>query len=139
MGCAGGAVLALGGWRVTGSIEPIEIVAGVTLAASMAAALWLLIRDHRQAALGMFVVASLVLQTGIFGILLPHLDALWLSRDAQRLVAALSPCSQPVVVSSGYEEPSLVFLLGQQIFACWSQRKRPDISSTSAANPAPWR
>jgi hypothetical protein len=99
---------------VTGSVEPIEIVAGIALAASMAAAIWLLMRDHRQAALGMFVVASLVLQTGIFGMLLPRLDALWLSRDAQRLVAAVSPCSQPVVVSSGYEEPSLVFLLGQQ-------------------------
>jgi hypothetical protein len=55
-----------------------------------------------------------VLQTGIFGLLLPRLDALWLSRDAQKLVADLSPCPQPVVVSSGYEEPSLVFLLGQQ-------------------------
>jgi len=114
VGCAGVVVLALGGWRVAGSVEPAEIVAGMALAASMAAALWLLMRDHRQAALGMFVVASLVLQTGIFGLLLPRLDALWLSRDAQKLVAALSPCPQPVVVSSGYEEPSLVFLLGQQ-------------------------
>jgi hypothetical protein len=29
-------------------------------------------------------------------------------------VASTSPCSQPLVLSSGYEEPSLVFLLGQR-------------------------
>jgi 4-amino-4-deoxy-L-arabinose transferase-like glycosyltransferase len=110
----GVAILLLGGWRMTGSIQPIDLLAGVVLAASTAGALWLLLRDQREAALGMFVVVSLVLQTGLFGMLLPRLDSLWLSRQAEKLVASASPCSQPLVISSGYEEPSLVFLLGQQ-------------------------
>jgi hypothetical protein len=52
------------------------------------------------------------LQVGGFGLLLPGFDQIWLARQAAQLVAARSPCAHPIVSAVGYQEPSLVFLLG---------------------------
>jgi hypothetical protein len=42
----------------------------------------------------------------------PRLDSLWLSRSAAALLARHPPRSGEAVLSVGYSEPSLVFLLG---------------------------
>jgi 4-amino-4-deoxy-L-arabinose transferase-like glycosyltransferase len=47
-----------------------------------------------------------------FAVLLPSLDTLWLSRSAAALVAEHAPSARTVVDTVGYNEPSLVFLLG---------------------------
>jgi hypothetical protein len=45
---------------------------------------------------------------------MPRVDALWLSRSAQALVARNTPPGEKAVVAAiGYQEPSLVFLLGR--------------------------
>ena len=46
-----------------------------------------------------------------FALILPQIDALWLSRSAAALVNDQTRILRPVVVA-GYAEPSLVFLLG---------------------------
>ncbi len=46
-----------------------------------------------------------------FSLILPRIDALWLSRSAAALVNGQDHATRPVVVA-GYAEPSLVFLLG---------------------------
>ncbi|HEX5318311.1 MAG TPA: glycosyltransferase family 39 protein [Stellaceae bacterium] len=46
---------------------------------------------------------------------LPGLDGLWLSRSAAALVAAHPPPAGEPLVAVGYNEPSLVFLLGTQL------------------------
>ena len=51
-----------------------------------------------------------------FGQLLPHLPALWPSREVAELVAqAKASCPTAAIASAGYREPSLVFLLGTDI------------------------
>ena len=56
------------------------------------------------------ILALLTLAPAL-GFVAPSLDRLWLSRGAANLVHANAPANAPVAVS-GYNEPSLIFLLG---------------------------
>ena len=56
------------------------------------------------------ILALLTLAPAL-GLVAPSLDRLWLSRGAASLVHAKAPADAPVAVS-GYNEPSLIFLLG---------------------------
>lgn len=48
-----------------------------------------------------------------FGTILPRTDSIWLSRNVAESVAGLDDCENHVVASTGFHEPSLVFLLGK--------------------------
>ncbi|HVJ52840.1 MAG TPA: glycosyltransferase family 39 protein [Aliidongia sp.] len=87
---------------------------GLAIAVALAVA-WHILRRERlrlrpSSALVAVLASLLILAPGFEGIL-PELDPVWLSRSAARLVKT---ARQPgmVVSSSGYAEPSLVFLLG---------------------------
>jgi hypothetical protein len=47
-----------------------------------------------------------------WGLVLPRLDALWLSPRIAHAVAAHARCPNPTLAAAGYTEPSLVFLAG---------------------------
>ena len=64
-----------------------------------------------QARVWMGMGAALMLWAAAFGLVAPGIDALWLSRSAAALVKAQARVQRPIV-STGYAEPSLVFLLG---------------------------
>jgi 4-amino-4-deoxy-L-arabinose transferase-like glycosyltransferase len=102
------------GWWLSDSVDFAGVFAVLAVSFALLAALRLLRADRRAEALGAIGASSLIVQAAILGSLLPRLDQLWLSREAQRLVSATSPCINPVVASAGYQEPSLVFLLGRQ-------------------------
>lgn len=59
------------------------------------------------------VLAAIILWSTAFGAILPSLDALWLSRGAAGLIARLGAAGRPVI-TAGYAEPSLIFLLGTE-------------------------
>jgi 4-amino-4-deoxy-L-arabinose transferase-like glycosyltransferase len=61
--------------------------------------------------LAMVAMALLVLVPA-FASLLPGLDGLWLSRSAAAIVARHPPPAGEALITVGYNEPSLVFLLG---------------------------
>jgi hypothetical protein len=93
-------------------IETAGIVAGAIIlffGGRLALAAW------RQAGSGIVVrtalFALLVLPAG-FALVVPRLDALWLSRAAAEAVGRYRPPRDAPVVVVGYSEPSLVFLLG---------------------------
>src|SRR5690606_8604956 len=72
--------------------------------------------EGRAVAAAAIAVAGSVLVLGpTLQWVLPRVDALWLSRSAQTLVARHAPPAEtaPVVAAIGYQEPSLVFLLGR--------------------------
>jgi 4-amino-4-deoxy-L-arabinose transferase-like glycosyltransferase len=58
------------------------------------------------------VILSVLVIAPILGIVLPSVDRIWLSRDAARMIAAHEPPSGVPIASVGYNEPSLVFMLG---------------------------
>jgi hypothetical protein len=92
------------------------IAAGLFLAAGGIGA-WMLIRQRARAAVAASAVVALLAHGVLVGLLAPALRPLWLSSRAARALALvdLSPLEGvtpgPVTVA-GYEEPSIVFLLG---------------------------
>jgi 4-amino-4-deoxy-L-arabinose transferase-like glycosyltransferase len=99
-------------WHLEQHFDPVALATTVLVGLALLASLALLRRDRRDPALAALLAASLALQAGGFGLMLPRFDAIWISRQVQQLVAAKTPCPQPVVAATGYQEPSLVFLLG---------------------------
>ncbi|MBI1207821.1 MAG: phospholipid carrier-dependent glycosyltransferase [Azospirillum sp.] len=81
----------------------------LVLAGYAVVALW---KRQGRAALALAVLGAGVVYGFGFGVVLPRLDGIWLSRTAARVVAAHRPCPTSVVAAAGYGEPSLVFLLG---------------------------
>jgi len=89
----------------------------VLYAAAGAAGAWLMLRARPWAALLTGGALTLAAHSLLLGVVAPSLKPLWLSNRAARALAAAgaSPAEGvypgPVTVA-GYEEPSLVFLLG---------------------------
>jgi 4-amino-4-deoxy-L-arabinose transferase-like glycosyltransferase len=104
----GGALLALP-IRLGAAMPAVGAAAVVTALALAGAALLGLWRGKSRPWLG-FAAAALLWASG-FALILPRIDALWLSRSAAALVNDQNRVLRPVVVA-GYAEPSLVFLLG---------------------------
>jgi len=95
--------------RLGESAAPLAIA---MIAVALGLAGWLLRSLLRgEARLWCAIGTPLLLWVAAFGVILPGLDALWLSRGAAALVNDRRRDLRPVVVA-GYAEPSLVFLLG---------------------------
>jgi 4-amino-4-deoxy-L-arabinose transferase-like glycosyltransferase len=95
--------------------QRIDWIALPPLAVSLAgagAALFFAWRDRRLISIGIAVAAGGVLLATAFGTVLPRVEGLWLSRQANEMVLAYRPAATSPVVAAGYAEPSLVFLLG---------------------------
>jgi 4-amino-4-deoxy-L-arabinose transferase-like glycosyltransferase len=71
-------------------------------------------QEWRFSLAGMAALA-LAFTVTLTGGVLPRLDRMWLSRSAASLIAAHGPRAGQPVVSVGYNEPSLVFLLGTSL------------------------
>lgn len=87
---------------------------GIGAAAVLAAAWHFLGRERARASLanaGVAMIAGLLVMATAFALVLPDVNAIWLSRSAAYLVAT-ERLPDERVVSTGYTEPSLVFLLG---------------------------
>jgi 4-amino-4-deoxy-L-arabinose transferase-like glycosyltransferase len=84
-------------------------------AAAVLAALWHLLWVERARAslgnAGVALMVGLLVMAPAFAFVLPRIDPIWLSRSAASLIA-IERLPGERVVSSGYSEPSLVFLLG---------------------------
>ena len=98
--------------RFGGPLAP-AIIGAVLLIGLAAAVLY----RHSRAAVGIAALAALaVVFIAVAGsAVLPGLERLWLSRAAASLVAAHPRQAGTPLVSIGYSEPSLVFLVGTDI------------------------
>ncbi len=99
-------------WSLERRFDPVGLATTLLVGLALLASFVCLRRDRRDPALAALLAASLALQAGGIGLMLPRFDSIWISRQVQRLVAETSPCPHPVVAATGYQEPSLVFLLG---------------------------
>ncbi len=87
------------------SFEPFAVVAaGLGIWAAMA-----LLRDERLTAFVRAGATALVLYAGVYGFAFPELRALWLSSRLAAAAAAV-PCGEAELATTGFREPSLVFL-----------------------------
>lgn len=93
-------------------IDAAGIVAGAVIlffGARLVIAAW---RGLAPGLAGRVVLLGLLVLPAVLGIEAPTLDRLWLSRSAAELVALHPPPPGGALISVGYSEPSLVFLLG---------------------------
>ncbi|WP_051330525.1 ArnT family glycosyltransferase [Niveispirillum irakense] len=100
---------------------PLQLDGGMPLAAILAALVILitgagLIWYERQRdgdhLLLTGMVGAVATYALLFGLALPALTPMWLSPQVVDVVARHRPCAQTVLSAGGYNEPSMVFLLG---------------------------
>jgi len=98
---------------------PLRLGPGLSAAAILAAVamlalalLLLLYRGRSNTAAGLVTVLAAAFVLPAASVVAPGLDALWLSRSAAALLARHPPHPGKAVLSVGYREPSVVFLLG---------------------------
>jgi hypothetical protein len=87
------------------------LVVGPVLGLAAMRALW---RGAFEAGLWRGVMASLVISGGVYGFANPSMRALKLSPRLAEAVASTA-CRNPQVITAGYREPSLVFLVGASL------------------------
>ncbi|HEU0117744.1 MAG TPA: glycosyltransferase family 39 protein [Alphaproteobacteria bacterium] len=88
-----------------------QIIAGAVLILSQGAALYLIFKRKTDSVI-VLSFGSLVFMGCVFGLTLPSLDHLWLSRQAVQMAQSIKPCDHLEMVSASYGEPSLVFMAG---------------------------
>jgi 4-amino-4-deoxy-L-arabinose transferase-like glycosyltransferase len=111
LGIAGGLIaLPL---RFGDGLTAAGIIGAVLLVVLMAVLLWR--RPRPAATTAMIAALSLALTIPATVWVMPSLDHLWLSRDAAAMITRNPPVAGTRLVVLGYNEPSLVFLLGGRL------------------------
>ena len=112
-----GLVLAAAGpvllWRLQHVLSPVSLLIPVLSMPLLLLSAFLVLRGRVQDGLLSVCGAAVIIYFGLFTIVLPQLDAIWLSPRIARTVALVRPCPDSVLASSSFSEPSLVFLAGQ--------------------------
>jgi len=88
-----------------------QIAAGAALILSQGAAL-LFFPRQKIASLIALTIGALIFLSVTFGVTIPNLRSVWMSREVTEAVAPVRPCAETQIISLGYHEPSLVFLAG---------------------------
>ncbi|HEV2547403.1 MAG TPA: glycosyltransferase family 39 protein [Stellaceae bacterium] len=103
------AILPLSFGRLAGGAGIVAAAVLLVFGTRLAWAAW----RHPGAGLAArLALLALLVFAPAFGLVVPSLDPLWLSRGAAGLVARLQPPAAAPVAVVGYAEPSLVFMLG---------------------------
>jgi 4-amino-4-deoxy-L-arabinose transferase-like glycosyltransferase len=79
------------------------------------AALRLYRAGRRAPALATLVAAGLLFSGTAYDWVLPRAAPIWISSRVAAAVAHAAPCPAPDLISAGYSEPSLVFLVGPKV------------------------
>ncbi len=99
-------------WLMGEPVSGAGFVLGIGAAAVAVAALRPLWRRRTTVAVAGLTAAALMTYVAAYVYVFPRLDPVWVSRQAAEAVAAVRPCPDTTVAAAGYDEPSLVFLLG---------------------------
>lgn len=91
---------------------PVGVAAGLIVLGGSGALLWRYWSKPRPVLAAGAVVLALIAVVPGFSRVVPSLDRVWLSRGAAALVAHLRSRDESPVAVVGYDEPSLIFLLG---------------------------
>ncbi|WP_319532086.1 glycosyltransferase family 39 protein [uncultured Cohaesibacter sp.] len=95
-----------------GAINPAAFGLGLVAAGLGLLSYAVLIRGRVMAAFILAAVVAPILYLSIHGTIFPSFRSVWLSNQLTETVERVKPCESVEVTSSGYSEPSLIFLLG---------------------------
>ncbi|NTU76479.1 MAG: glycosyltransferase family 39 protein, partial [Alphaproteobacteria bacterium] len=96
-------------WKVA------PILAGVLLLTAQTAALLLLSQRSPLSVIALGA-GSLALMITSFGLVLPSLQNIWMTRQVMQVVEKVKPCARAQIVSAAYNEPSLIFKAGAETY-----------------------
>jgi 4-amino-4-deoxy-L-arabinose transferase-like glycosyltransferase len=91
----------------------MALLAGIVLIA-MQTGFFILHRKRSPQAPMVLIAGGLLFTLFVFGLILPSLDKLWLTREVVQVAESVKPCPVGRIVSSAYNEPSLIFMAGTE-------------------------
>ncbi|MGF1561143.1 MAG: ArnT family glycosyltransferase [Geminicoccaceae bacterium] len=94
-------------------VDAAALLFAIALAALFAAAAQALQHFAIARFLLIIGISAPILSYAAYDAVLARLETIWLAPKIRAAVAEYSPCAAPVVASSGFTEPSLVFALGK--------------------------
>ena len=97
------------------SVSPGGVAVIVVIIAIAATAVFASVRGSPVAATALLVLSALVTYPYLLTAVLPDLTVFRVSPRLAAAAAAAAPCGKPEVLSAGYQEPSLIFLVGTDI------------------------
>ncbi|WP_029008530.1 ArnT family glycosyltransferase [Azospirillum halopraeferens] len=99
-------------WLVDGRIDSRAVALVPVVLVLFVWALVFVRRGAAQRAVAAAMAAAALLYGVTYAFVLPAVDGIWVSRAVAQAVTRTAECPTPVVASAGYNEPSLVFLVG---------------------------
>ena len=94
------------------TVDPIGILAAAVVLVATWAIIGAMRKGQTERLAPLSVIAALCLYPTVFVLLLPRLDALWLTRSIRQAIEHSVGPGHHLVASTGFAEPSLVFALG---------------------------
>lgn len=95
------------------TIDPIQIAVLAIAAVLGILAYNNLLKQAAKRALLLSLMAATTMYWGVFGLTFPRVSVLWISSGLQQAIAAeKKTCPNPAIVTTGFNEPSMVFLVG---------------------------
>lgn len=98
--------------QLTGQVGPSAILAALAIAATGVLSLRLIRSPVPHKAPVAMAVMAILAYAGIFALTLPGLTPLWLSPQVKQVFDRYRPCPDSILAAGGYNEPSMVFLVG---------------------------
>ena len=99
-------------WSYERRLDPASVALGVLSLACAALLAWSLHRLRPAWVVGAAAAAGAFAAANVYAVAAPRLQTFWLSPRIVAASAAVRPCPEPLLVSTPYHEPSLVFLNG---------------------------
>ncbi len=99
--------------QLMGQVQSGSLVGAAAILAVGGLSLWLIRSGAGKASVGMGI-AAVIAYVGIFAVALPNLTPMWLSPQVKQVFDEKKPCANSILAAGGYNEPSMVFLVGTQ-------------------------
>jgi 4-amino-4-deoxy-L-arabinose transferase-like glycosyltransferase len=103
--------LALGPYVTDHMWNQWGIIAGIIILVTQGVTLFFLFQNRGLSVIAL-AAGSMMAFTCTFGMTLPYLQRVWVSRQVVEIAEAMKPCAKLQIVSATYNEPSLIFLAG---------------------------
>jgi 4-amino-4-deoxy-L-arabinose transferase-like glycosyltransferase len=99
--------------QLMGQVQAGSLVGAAAILVVGGLSLWLIRSGAGKAGFGVGI-AAVIAYVGIFALALPNLTPMWLSPQVKLVFDEKKPCASSIFAAGGYNEPSMVFLVGTQ-------------------------
>ncbi|GAN67865.1 ArnT family glycosyltransferase [Acetobacter orleanensis] len=114
-----GVALALAGplllWKLEHVVSPAALILTAGSLPLLGLSIFFIWRSELRKALLTSAACAMLLYTGLFLVVVPRLQSIWLAPRLTALAQSHHPCAEMDVSSVSFSEPSLVFLMGGKV------------------------